>query len=79
MEIDDPDTPEPQVNQDNPNNQETTDTPVDIQEDIQEDTQTSDDTIYFDDTPQPTQGTTKQKTTENTYDLEDEYYELDGF
>ena len=75
MEIDDPDTPEPQVNQDNPNNQETTDTPVDIQED----TQTSDDTIYFDDTPQPTQGTTKQKTTENTYDLEDEYYELDGF
>lgn len=79
MEIDDPDTPEPQVNQDNPNNQETTDNPVDIQEDIQEDTQTSDDTIYFDDTPQPTQGTTKQKTTENTYDLEDEYYELDGF
>ena len=79
MEIDDPDTPDPQVNQDNPNNQETTDTPVDIQEDIQEDTQTSDDTIYFDDTPQPTQGTTKQKTTENTYDLEDEYYELDGF
>ena len=79
MEIDDPDTPEPQVNQDNPNNQETTDTPVDFQEDIQEDTQTSDDTIYFDDTPQPTQGTTKQKTTENTYDLEDEYYELDGF
>ena len=79
MEIDDPDTPEPQVNQDNPNNQETTDTPVDIQVDIQEDTQTSDDTIYFDDTPQPTQGTTKQKTTENTYDLEDEYYELDGF
>lgn len=79
MEIDDPDTPEPQVNQDNPNNQETTDTPVDIQEDIQEETQTSDDTIYFDDTPQPTQGTTKQKTTENTYDLEDEYYELDGF
>lgn len=79
MEIDDPDTPEPQVNQDNPNNQETTDNPVDIQEDIQDDTQTSDDTIYFDDTPQPTQGTTKQKTTENTYDLEDEYYELDGF
>ena len=79
MEIDDPDTPEPQVNQDNPNDQETTDNPVDIQEDIQEDTQTSDDTIYFDDTPQPTQGTTKQKTTENTYDLEDEYYELDGF
>ena len=79
MEIDDPDTPERQVNKDNPNNQETTDTPVDIQEDIQEDTQTSDDTIYFDDTPQPTQGTTKQKTTENTYDLEDEYYELDGF
>ena len=79
MEIDDPDTPEPQVNQDNQNNQETTDTPVDIQEDIQEDTQTSDDTIYFDDTPQPTQGTTKQKTTENTYDLEDEYYDLDGF
>ena len=68
-----------QNNQDNQNNQETTDTPVDIQEDIQEDTQTSDDTIYFDDTPQPTQGTTKQKTTENTYDLEDEYYELDGF
>ena len=79
MEIDDPDTPEPQVNQDNPNDQKTTDNPVDIQEDIQEDTQTSDDTIYFDDTPQPTQGTTKQKTTENTYDLEDEYYELDGF
>lgn len=79
MEIDDPDTPEPQVNQDNPNDQKTTVTPVDIQEDIQEDTQTSDDTIYFDDTPQPTQGTTKQKTTENTYDLEDEYYELDGF
>ena len=83
MEIDDPDTPEPQVNQDNQNDQKTTVTPVDIQEviqdDIQEDTQTSDDTIYFDDTPQPTQGTTKQKTTENTYDLEDEYYELDGF
>ena len=79
MEIDDPDTPEPQVNQDNPNDQKTTVTPADIQEDIQEDTQTSDDTIYFDDTPQPTQGTTKQKTTENTYDLEDEYYELDGF
>lgn len=79
MEIDDPDTPEPQVNQDNPNNQKTTDNPEDFQEDIQEDTQTSDDTIYFDDTPQPTQGTTKQKTTENTYDLEDEYYELDGF
>ena len=79
MEIDDPDTPEPQVNQDNPNDQKTTDNPVDIQEDIQEDTQTSDDTIYFDDTPQPTQGTTKQKTTENTYDLEDEYYDLDGF
>ena len=79
MEIDDPDTPEPQVNQDNPNDQKTTVTPVDIQEDIQEDTKTSDDTIYFDDTPQPTQGTTKQKTTENTYDLEDEYYELDGF
>ena len=83
IEIDDPDTPEPQVNQDNPNDQKTTVTPVDIQEviqdDIQEDTQTSDDTIYFDDTPQPTQGTTKQKTTENTYDLEDEYYELDGF
>ena len=79
MEIDDPDTPEPQANQDNPNDQKTTDNPVDIQEDIQEDTQTSDDTIYFDDTPQPTQGTTKQKTNENTYDLEDEYYELDGF
>ncbi len=79
MEIDDPDTPEPQVNQDNPNDQKTTVTPEDFQEDIQEDTQTSDDTIYFDDTPQPTQGTTKQKTTENTYDLEDEYYELDGF
>ena len=79
MEIDDPDTPDPQANQDNPNDQKTTDNPVDIQEDIQEDTQTSDDTIYFDDTPQPTQGTTKQKTTENTYDLEDEYYELDGF
>ena len=53
---------------------ETPDTP-----DSPEDTQTSDDTIYFEDTPQPTQGTTKQKTTENTYDLEDEYYELDGF
>lgn len=55
------------------------DIPEDTLEDIPEDTPKSDDTIYFDDTPQPTQGTTKQKTTENTYDLEDEYYELDGF
>ena len=66
--LDNPDSP------DNPDNPESLDNP-----DTPEDTPTSDDTIYFDDTPQPTQGTTKQKATENTYDLEDEYYELDGF
>ena len=75
-----PETPENPDNLDNPDSPDNPDNPESLDNpDTPEDTPTSDDTIYFDDTPQPTQGTTKQKATENTYDLEDEYYELDGF
>ena len=75
-----PETPETPENPDNLDNPDSPDNPESLDNpDTPEDTPTSDDTIYFDDTPQPTQGTTQQKATENTYDLEDEYYELDGF